>query len=126
VDTSKKPDVGAEVRPPGRRWARQVRLRVDGAAGAWCRAVDEHSRRSGRNRPCLEPGEAVHVGDQVGEPELGRARAMPTERMAGRRRHLWAAKTCSIATRTCALLALPRVMCGGMARGRIASAGPAV
>jgi hypothetical protein len=44
---------------------------------------------------------------RLARPSLVVARARPTERMIRPNRHFWAAKTCSIATRTRARLALP-------------------
>jgi hypothetical protein len=51
---------------------------------------------------------------RLASPSLVVARARPTERMIRLNRHFWAAKTCSMATRTRARLTLPRTMCGGI------------
>jgi hypothetical protein len=55
---------------------------------------------------------------RLAKPSLVAARAKPTERMIRPSRHFWAAKTCSMATRTRALLALPRTICDGIRRPR--------
>jgi hypothetical protein len=82
-------------------------LPVDGAGGRSCRALGECSQRLGLNRAWLETGQMTHISDEVGEPKLVLARARPTERTTRPSRHFWGAKTCSIATGTRALVALP-------------------
>ena len=49
---------------------------------------------------------------------LARARTMPTVRTISRKRHFWAAKTCSTRARIRARVALPRAMCAGILRPR--------
>jgi hypothetical protein len=51
---------------------------------------------------------------RLASPSRAVARARPTERTIRPSRHFCAAKTCSIATRTRARVALPRARCGGM------------
>ena len=73
---------------------------------------------SGGCRAGREPGQAGHVGDQIGQAEPGGGARQADRADDQASRHFWAAKTCSIATRTRALLALPRTICDGIRRPR--------
>jgi len=70
---------------------------------------------SGGRRLALQPEQAAHVGDQVGQPDLGRRPSKPDgpDEQTSR---LLLGKTCSMCARTADFLALARALRSGIGR----------
>jgi hypothetical protein len=81
-----------------------------GGCGWWRATCGD--RLSGQGGSGREPSEAGHVVTRLARRSFVVARARPTKFSS---RHFWAAKTCSIVTRTRTWLALPRARCDGIA-----------
>ena len=118
---SAEPSANADIHPDGPATRVGVRevwlcvcLLIRCGDDLWVELVLVSSGRCGSGR---EPGEAGHVGDQVGEPEPGRARARSTERMIKPRRHFWRRRRARSRPHPCPG-DVAAVMCGGIGLAR--------
>lgn len=73
---------------------------------------------SGRTALAFKPEEVSHIVDEVGEADLGRARAKPTVRTKSSMRATCSAKTYPMDARTADFLTLALAVCAGIGAPR--------